>query len=77
MGLAKWAREAGQEVGELLNAPSPVGIAREYGLLLDEVGEEELKPANALKRSLDLASWIESALELGGQTVDRERILEP
>ena len=77
VGLAKWAREAGQEVGELLNAPSPVGIAREYGLLLDEVGEEELKPGQRFEALARLGVVDRVRTRTWRQTVDRERILEP
>jgi predicted ATPase len=74
-GIASWSRKAGREVGNLDDKPSPVGVAREYSLLLQSADLSTLRAAQ-LKRARDLANWIGATLELPLRTIDQEIILE-
>lgn len=60
-GVAAWAASAGQKLGGLENAPSKLGIAREYILLLEETPSEKFTP-QSLQRPLKLLEWIREIL---------------
>ncbi|MCB9492443.1 MAG: AAA family ATPase, partial [Dehalococcoidia bacterium] len=73
--IAKWSRHVGVNLGLVEKPVSPVGIAREYVALLDEV------PADRIRQELDasplkeLVDWIVRALELPGLILDQADIL--
>lgn len=75
MGIASWAREEGQRLGNLAKPPSSIGIAREYAALLESADEADLKKSSVV-RARTMAEWIRTALELPGQTVERPAIVE-
>ena len=56
-GVADWAASAGQKLGGLESAPSKLGIAREYILLLEEAGPEKFT-AQSLQRPLKMLEWV-------------------
>lgn len=60
-GVAAWADSAGQKLGGLENAPSKLGIAREYISLLEETPHEKFTP-QSLQRPLKLLEWIREIL---------------
>lgn len=74
-GLAKWGREAAKEIANLEDKPSPVGIARAYANFFEQLSEDETR-SRPLERSVKLAEWIQGSLEVGGQVLEQEMILE-
>jgi predicted ATP-dependent endonuclease of OLD family len=74
-GLAKWSREQGRIVLEEEEDISPVGVAREYALLIAEATAEELPPADR-ERAEVLAKQVIQMLDLQPQTLDDGQIIE-
>ena len=77
-GVAQWAATVGNELFDLSEEPSKVGIAREYVSLLLERSQDENAVAvdsTELKRAQDLAKWIAGALALPSQLPDQKGIL--
>ena len=74
-GIAKWAADAGKEIGGLKSEPSKVGIAREYELLLANTSMGEDISGSNLKRGQELADWICKSLKLPEQVLSQEVIL--
>ncbi len=74
-GLAKWSRGIGKELGLIDKEISPVGIAREYVLMLDGEEADKVK-ANELKRSVGLIKIITGIIELPEQTLAQEEIFQ-
>jgi predicted ATP-dependent endonuclease of OLD family len=74
-GLATWSRTVGAAVGQLSDKPSPVGVAREYQILLQDTPEDML-PAQAIRRGRELAGWISQQLALPSLTLSEDEILQ-
>jgi predicted ATP-dependent endonuclease of OLD family len=74
-GVAAWSRSIGKEIGNLRSDPSPVGIAREYSLLLVDC-EPSLFAEEDLKRARALSDWVMRSLDLPEQVLAQEAILE-
>jgi len=74
-GVAAWSREVGTGVANLVGEPSPVGIAREYSLLLSDTSGSVFQKGADLKRSVALVNWIAEALDLPKQTLKEEKIV--
>jgi hypothetical protein len=72
VGVAEWARSEAVSTGGLASEPSSVGIAREYGLILDE--DPSLAGFN--KRPADLLRWVFGSLELPNRAAVEETILD-
>ncbi len=68
-GLAAWARSVGMELGGFDENLSPVGLARQYAMLLQAASPTELEHKHALDRSRCLAGWIADALDLPAMTL--------
>jgi hypothetical protein len=62
-GVAAWAASAGQKLGGLEDAPSKLGIAREYISLLEDTEAERFTP-QSLQRPLKLLEWIREILPI-------------
>jgi hypothetical protein len=75
-GLSRWSRTVGSDVGGLDDKPSPVGVAREYALLLDATPMEQIQKGKRLSRALDLAKWIAATLDLPPLTLAEDAPLE-
>ena len=74
-GLAGWARKVGKEVGELNDKPSPVGVAREYTIILSATPAEDLRSGQKLRRARELAKWIAKTLDLPEMILREDEIL--
>lgn len=76
-GLATWTRSAAQELAGLNGKPSPVGIAREYALLLTSRSLEDLGGVkNGISDARTLCQSIARTLGLPNLTLSEGTILE-
>jgi predicted ATP-dependent endonuclease of OLD family len=75
-GMSRWSRTVGMGVGGLDDKPSPVGVAREYAVLLDSTPMEQIQKSKRLSRALDLAKWIAATLDLPPLTLAEDAPLE-
>ncbi|MET0602380.1 MAG: AAA family ATPase [Baekduia sp.] len=74
-GLAAWSRKIGKELSPLIEKPSPVGVAREYALLLQAARGDSLVHSHALDRPRRLADWIAETLNLPSMTLAASDII--
>lgn len=74
-GLSIWARVEGQKAIEADEPPSSVGMAREYALLLQGVTLDSAE-RNARRKAVKLARKIAEMLDLPGQTVEQDQIVD-
>jgi recombinational DNA repair ATPase RecF len=75
IGLAEWTRDEAREIAGLDEKPSPVGIARAYAEMLEDVELGELKPRE-ISRARKLAQWIGEEVKVPAQTLVQDQILE-
>jgi hypothetical protein len=73
-GVANWAAEAGRRLGGLEQAPSKVGIAREYVRLLEDTAADKFTP-QGLQRPLKLLEWIREMLPIPDVREAKKEIL--
>lgn len=73
--VSAWAAKAAMEIGGLSSAPSKVGIAREYAMLLQDVPIENFT-APEYGRAVTLAKWVTQALGLPNRVSIERQIVE-
>ncbi len=74
-GIAAWSRSTGKEIGQLVNDPSPIGIAREYALSLLDAPASLIDAAPVSARPQMLANWVAEVLELPKQIIENPLIV--
>ncbi len=74
-GVAEWASEAGKRIGGLEQAPSKVGIAREYVRLLEETPADKFTP-QSLQRPLKLLEWLREMMPVPKVRAAKNEILK-
>jgi hypothetical protein len=71
--VAAWSREVGVQLEVIESEASPLGIAREYSILLSELAPEQVR--SSASEAAGLANWIIKMLDVPKQILDPQSII--